>query len=263
MRCRQVDAALDPSRSAVAVATRAGVVLGREGVQGAHRAVADRLRHLRLADHKRSLLAHDKAAGRLRLSRAGLDRSAFTAPFLPTAVEHSRVVEAEDAQQPPDAGRPPRIGGAVEHDVCALADAKPAHRRGERLGRRQHETEALAVIREIGLEIDELRAGNMPLFEFGPRRHSLISGLRVGYQVGGAVKNAQTGFAESARQRIGLDQELGMGKAFRCAHADFAFYRCYGKDAAIEGRWRWNSVACSKAWPTRITPASSNGLPAI
>ncbi len=30
-------------------------------------------------------------------------------------------------------------------------------------------------------------------------------------------------------------------------------HRCYGKEAAIGGRWRWNSVACSKAWPTRMT----------
>src|SRR5438270_4547281 len=95
----------------------------------------------------------------------GLHRPAFAAPFLPAAVEHRRVVEAEDAQHPPDPSRPPRIASAVQHDPRALADAKTAHPGGKCLDGRQHEAEAMVFVREIALQIDELRAGNMAFFE--------------------------------------------------------------------------------------------------
>src|ERR1700730_3143133 len=110
---------------------------------------------------------------------------------------------------------------------------------------------------------DELRPGNMPFFEIGTCRNGLIGRLRVRNEDGRAIEDAQIGIAELALQRAGVDQKLGVGKTFRYAHDDLPIYRCWGSEAAMGGRWGWNSVACSKAWPTRITPASSKGLPAI
>src|SRR3984893_17013062 len=132
----------------------------------------------------------------------GLGRPALAAPFLPAAVEHRRVVEAEDAQHPPDPRRPPRIGGAVKHDPRALADAKTAHRRGKCRGGRQHEPKAMILVREIALQIDELRAGDMAFFEIIPARHDLVSNLRIGNEMRRAVEYAQSGDFEPLLERL-------------------------------------------------------------
>ena len=150
--------------------------------------------------------------GRTRFRRAGLDRATLANPFLPAAVEHCRVVEAKHAQQPPHPRRPPRIGGAVEHDPRSVADTKAAHRRGKGLSRRQHEAQPLAAVRKVGLKVDELRAGNMTLFEISPRRHRLIGRLRVGYQIGRAVEDTQIGIAQLATERFSIDQKFRMDK---------------------------------------------------
>src|SRR5271155_1916318 len=171
-----------------------------------------------------------------------LDRTPFAAPFLPAAVQHRCIVEAEDAQHPPDSRCPPGIGGAVKHDPRALADAKTAHRCGKCLGRGQHEAEAMVLVREIALQIDELRAGDMGFFEIGPARDDLVSNLRVGNKMRRTVENSEIGVPELAFQRLGLDQEFGMGKSFACAHAALT-----SVDAASDG-----TSSYSAAWASRV-----------
>jgi hypothetical protein len=119
----------------------------------------------------------------------------------------------------------------------------------------------VAVVREVDLEIDELRARDVALFKIRPPRHDLIGDLRIGEQMGRAVEHAQVGIAQTAVQGFGIDQEFGMGEAG--GGHDPSLQRGDGSGAAIAGRCRWNSVACSKAWPTRSTAASANGGPAI
>src|SRR6202040_4061 len=109
-----------------------------------------------------------------------------------------------------------------KHDPRALADAKTAHRRGKCPGGRQHETEAMILVREIALQIDELRAGDMAFFEISPARHDLVRDFRVGNEMRRAVEYAQRGVVEPLLERLGLDQKLRMGNAFGCGHATLA-----------------------------------------
>src|SRR5215469_12891810 len=76
----EVDAALDPARSAIAVAAGAGMLLRRQGVQRADGAVANRLQHILLTDHQRAPLTDDEISSRARPSRARFDWTAFAAP---------------------------------------------------------------------------------------------------------------------------------------------------------------------------------------
>ena len=198
------------------------MLLRQQRIDRAGPHIADRLLDLLFADHQRALLAHDKMPRRAGFGGTGLDRPSFAAPFLPAAVEHRCVVEAKDPQHPPDPRRPPRIGGAVKHDPRPVADAKTAHRRCKCLGGRQHEAKAMVLVREITLQIDELPAGDMAFFEIGPARHDLVGDLRVGNEMRSAVEYTQLGVIELLLERVGLNQKLGMGKAFGCAHASLA-----------------------------------------
>jgi hypothetical protein len=144
-------------------------------VDRADRAVADRGEHVVLIGHQRLGRALSEASGRARFPRPGLDRAAFLCPFLKAAVEHRGIVKAVNAEHPPDACRPLRVGGAVGNDLAVVRDAKAA-RRGRELGRcRQHKAQlgVACVVGQIGLDIGELRAGNMALFEI------LAAGLTV------------------------------------------------------------------------------------
>src|SRR5215469_7898975 len=205
----------------IGVATSSGVLLGRERVDRAHRVIPDTPKHFFLAHHQRPLRAHDKISGRAGLAGTSLHWPTLSAPFLPAAIENRRGVEAENAQHPPHPCRPPRIGGAVEHDTRILVDAKVAHRYSECIRRGQHETKAMVLFRKIALQVDELCAGNMALFEIGPTRHNLIGDFRVGNEMGRAVENPEMGIIELPRQLLGRDQKLGMSKALAGGHADF------------------------------------------
>ena len=198
------------------------MLLGQQRVDRARPGVADRLQDLLFADHQRALLAHDKMSRRTGFRGTGLDRPPFAAPFLPAAVEHRCIVEAKNAQHPPDPRRPPRIGGAVEHDPRDLADVKTPHRGGKCLGGGQHEAQAMVFVREIALQIDELRAGDMAFFEIGPPGHNLIGNLRVRNEMRRTVENSQIGVPEPVFQRLGFDQEFGMLEGFGRAHAGLA-----------------------------------------
>src|SRR5215469_14901164 len=152
----------------IGVATSSGVLFGRKRVDRAHRVIADAPKHFFLAHHQRSLRVHDKISGRAGLAGTSLHWPTLAAPFLPAAVENRRGAEAENAQHPPHPCRPPRIGGAVEHDTRIFADAKVAHRYSECVSRGQHDTEAMVLLRKIALQVDKPGAGNVALFEIGP-----------------------------------------------------------------------------------------------
>ena len=77
----------------------------------------------------------------------------------------------------------------------------------------------MVLVREIALQIDELRAGDMAFLEIGPARHDLVGDFRVRNEMRRAVENSQIGVTELAFQRLGFDQEFGMRKAFGRAHA--------------------------------------------
>ena len=84
----------------------------------------------------------------------------------------------------------------------------------------------MVLVREIALQIDELRPGDMGFFKISPPRHDLVSNLRVGNEMRRAVEYAQIGVVEPLRERAGVDQKLRMGKAFGCAHASLAPICC-------------------------------------
>ena len=96
----------------------------------------------------------------------------------------------------------------------------------------------MALVREVALQVDELRTGDMAFFEILPAGHNLIGDLRVGNEMGRAVEDAQTLVAELTLQSVGFDQKFGMGETLCGAHAGFSFYWCCGKEAAIDGRRR-------------------------
>src|SRR5215471_5361810 len=171
----------------IGVATSSGVLLGRKRVDRAHRVIPDTPKHFLPAHHQRPLRAHDKISGRAGLAGTSLHWPTLSAPFLPAAIENRRGVEAENAQHPPHPCRPPRIGGAVEHDTRILPDVKAAHRLSERIPRGQHETEAMVLLRKIALQIDKLCPGNVALFEIGPARYDLICDFRVGNEMRRAI----------------------------------------------------------------------------
>ena len=80
----------------------------------------------------------------------------------------------------------------------------------------------MILVREIALQIDELRAGDMAFFEISPARHDLVGDFRVGNEMRRAVEYAQLGVVEPLLERLGLDQKLGMGNALGCGHATLA-----------------------------------------
>ena len=71
----------------------------------------------------------------------------------------------------------------------------------------------MVLLRKVALQVDELCAGNMGLFEIGPARYDLIGDFRVGNEMGRAVENPEMGIIELPRQLLDRDQKLGMGKA--------------------------------------------------
>ena len=152
-------------------------------------------------------------ARRRVLRGLGGNGAALRLPLLPAAVEHGRALEAEGAQHPPDAGRPHDAAGRIEHDAGRVADAEPAHRVREALGRRGHEFEARAGVRSRSLEVQEHRARNMRLVIFGPARHNTVGGVVAGFrgpEPYGAVHDAQLRRAQHRFQFAGFDKRPGI-----------------------------------------------------
>ncbi len=73
---------------------------------------------------------------------------------------------AEDLEHPPGAGRGEQTCLIVADHPLAIADAKPAHARGEFLRAWQHVGQGALGIRNL-VDIEELGAGNMAFEEFG------------------------------------------------------------------------------------------------
>jgi hypothetical protein len=70
---------------------------------------------------------------------------------------------AEVAKHPPGAGGRDRVAGVVDDDGPVVAHARGSHVGGERLGVGQRVAPARAGRRrELGVEVDEHRAGDMP-----------------------------------------------------------------------------------------------------
>src|SRR6516225_942245 len=101
MRRRQINAARDAAEPAIAVAAAACMLLGRQRVERADRAITEGPAHLVLPDHQVALLAHDELRCAARACRPGLDWPTLAAPFLKAAIQHRGIVKAEDPQQPP------------------------------------------------------------------------------------------------------------------------------------------------------------------
>src|SRR4051794_31827559 len=123
------------------------------------------------------------------LAGTSLDGAVLALPFLEAAIQHRGVVVAELAQQPPDAGRPPDIGGAVGDHAGAVADAETTHRRGEVLGLLAHEVQLLRGVGDVTGNVAELCAGDVALFEILTPELDHTGDLRVGDQVGRAVQH--------------------------------------------------------------------------
>jgi hypothetical protein len=156
------------------------------------------------------------AAGR---GRAGLDGPPLARPFLEPAVQDRGIVEAVVAQHPPDAGRPLRRRRAVEDDAAFLADPEATHRGSEFLGIRQHEAQFRVRRREVGLQIDELRTGDVALLEILAPGLDDVGDLRVRDQMDRAIEHDQVRLVEVSSEPVRLDQEFGVGKPVRLAHA--------------------------------------------
>ena len=144
-RGRHVDAARDAAGPAIAVAAGAGVLRRQQRVDRADAPspIAASTASLPTISGRSSRTM--KCAGGRGLRRAGLDRAAFAAHFCKPPSSTAASSKPKIAQHPPHPRRPLRAVGAVEDDPGPVADAEAAHRRGERLGRGQHEAQAPAA----------------------------------------------------------------------------------------------------------------------
>ena len=71
----------------------------------------------------------------------------------------------ERSQHPPEPRRPHHGADAVEHHAIVGADAMAAERGLELAMRRHHEAQLRLLIGEFALQIEKIRAGNMPGLE--------------------------------------------------------------------------------------------------
>src|SRR3546814_17399608 len=69
---------------------------------------------------------------------AFLDRPPFVQPLRQAAVEHGDLLVPEGAEGPPYARRAEDAALVVDHQPQAVAEAEPAHLRGEDVRRRHH-----------------------------------------------------------------------------------------------------------------------------
>ena len=155
---------------------QAGARLGRPAVETLG---AARVRHLRPAEVERAphgLSVGDKArveTGRKirwrSLARFALfERSPFRFPSGKAAREDRRMFGAEDGERPPKARRGENADAVIDDGPHPVAKSKPAHLGGEDLGFGQHMRQAAGTIGD-GVDIEELRAGNMPRKKFSVR----------------------------------------------------------------------------------------------
>jgi hypothetical protein len=88
-------------------------------------------------------------------------RPPFGHPLCPPAVEHSDAVVTVVAQRPCEATREDLLVVVVGHHVRVVAHVEAAHRRGERLQRRDLHRNRIAFVDDVASPVHEAAAGDM------------------------------------------------------------------------------------------------------
>ena len=145
-------------------------------------------------------------ASRIVAARAGFDRPLFIGPSLPATIEDSGIVESEQAKQPPDPRRPPDAAGAVDDHARMIANAETLDRARKILRARRGEVQMAVVVGEVGLQIDELRAGDVTLLEFRAFRDDTVGLAGLTNDVGRRVEDAEIRIVEVCGEPLGVDQ---------------------------------------------------------
>src|SRR3546814_8214123 len=90
------------------------------------------------------------------------------------SVEHGDLLVPEGAEGPPYARRAEDAALVVDHQPQAVAEAEPAHLRGEDVRRRQHVRQLAARVLD-GVDVEEHRAGNVLRLELDRKSTRLNS----------------------------------------------------------------------------------------
>ena len=182
----------------------------------------------RLVDEISGLRFRGEGRRRISLCRPGLDRAALGLPFVEAAVQHRRLFEAERFQHPPEPRRPHCGADRVQHDQAVGADPVAAERGLELRDGRHHETQFGILIGEFALQIEKIRARNMPGLEGVPSGHGDIgNGAAFGLvlEIGRTIEQPEIGMIEDTGEFRRGDKPVALWH-LRCLPN--AGVRCYG-----------------------------------
>ena len=129
--------------------------------------------------------------GRLIRARSSRRLAALRQPSRPAAVQHGHLPRAHRAEHPPEPRRPHRTEPVVQHDPRIPRNPVPPSRLAEGLRRRHHEPQLLRVVREILLQVEEARAGDVPRLVLRPPRLDAVPAPFPRPQEDGALEHPQ------------------------------------------------------------------------
>ena len=154
------------------------------------RRVCDIAEHVADAAQARRPVIGTKGRGPGAARVAGLDRPALPHPFRQAAIQHGRLVVAEQAHQPPAARGRSQTLLVVEHDARVVADAQGAEQLGEPPRRGNHVRQVRIGVGDL-IDVEIAGAGNVR----GAEGVRLVPGSFGRYLV--AVEDDQVGLPSS------------------------------------------------------------------